>query len=212
MKRLPFAFHFFLILSLLIITTACERSLQTETTTPTVEGVGTVPAILTPTTQTAPIQPPAYPVTGEPVDGAATAAPPAGEGTAVLTPNVPPPATQPAPLTTVVPSVHTVQSGETLGQIAQIYGVSINDIAVANNITDINTLDVGQQLVIPPPGSGDGSAAQGGEQQYIVQFGDTLYQIGLRYGVTVEELTAYNNLADPNDLEVGQIILIPPGG
>ncbi len=210
MKRLPFSFHFFLIVCLLILITACERSLQTETATPTVEGVVTVPAILTPTTQTAPVQPPAYPVTGEPVDGAATVAPPAGEGTAVLTPEAS--TTEPAPQTTAGPSVHSVQAGETLGQIAQIYGVSVNDIAVANNITDINTLDVGQQLVIPAPGSGDNGAPQTGEQQYIVQAGDTLFQIGLRYGVTIEELTAYNNLADPNDLEVGQLILIPPGG
>lgn len=47
------------------------------------------------------------------------------------------------------PLVHTVQSGETLGSIAQQYDVSVEDLLRANGLTDPNVLDVGQSLVIP---------------------------------------------------------------
>jgi LysM repeat protein len=47
------------------------------------------------------------------------------------------------------PTVHTVQAGETLGVISQQYDVPVEDIAAANDIVNINTIAVGQQLIIP---------------------------------------------------------------
>lgn len=44
---------------------------------------------------------------------------------------------------------HTVRSGETLGTIAQKYGVKQRDLAIANNITDPLKLPAGKELVIP---------------------------------------------------------------
>ena len=44
---------------------------------------------------------------------------------------------------------HTVKSGETLGTIAQKYGVKQRDLALANNITDPAKLAAGKELVIP---------------------------------------------------------------
>ena len=44
---------------------------------------------------------------------------------------------------------HTVKSGETLGAIAQKYGVKQRDLAIANNITDPLKLAAGKELVIP---------------------------------------------------------------
>jgi LysM repeat protein len=46
---------------------------------------------------------------------------------------------------------------------------------------------------------------------YTVQAGDTLYKIGLRYGVTVDVLQSGNCLWDA-DLSTGQVIYVPPGG
>jgi hypothetical protein len=48
--------------------------------------------------------------------------------------------------------VHIVQAGEWLGLIARTYGVSIDDIALANGIANSNQLGVGQELCIPTPG------------------------------------------------------------
>lgn len=45
---------------------------------------------------------------------------------------------------------------------------------------------------------------------YTVQSGDTLSQIALRYGTTVETLVALNTLPNPDILEVGQVINLPP--
>ena len=46
-------------------------------------------------------------------------------------------------------------------------------------------------------------------QEYAVKSGDTLGQISQRYGVSLEALIAANNLANPNLLEVGQVLTIP---
>jgi murein DD-endopeptidase MepM/ murein hydrolase activator NlpD len=49
------------------------------------------------------------------------------------------------------PTEHVVRSGDTLGQLADRYGVSVEAIAEASNIADVNVLEVGQTLVIPVP-------------------------------------------------------------
>jgi LysM repeat protein len=49
-----------------------------------------------------------------------------------------------------------------------------------------------------------------GEIIHTVQAGENLFRIGLRYGFTVAELAAYNGIANPNVLSVGQQIRIPP--
>lgn len=46
---------------------------------------------------------------------------------------------------------YTVQAGDTLGLISQRFNVSIAEIAEANQITNINLLEIGQLLVIPAP-------------------------------------------------------------
>lgn len=57
-----------------------------------------------------------------------------------------------------------------------------------------------------PEGDGD---AGGEERVHVVQAGDNLYRIGLQYGVSWTVLAEYNNLANANDIEVGQQIRIP---
>lgn len=49
-----------------------------------------------------------------------------------------------------------------------------------------------------------------GEIIHTVQPGDNLYRIGLRYGFTFQELAQYNGITNPDRLEVGQQIRIPP--
>jgi LysM repeat protein len=46
--------------------------------------------------------------------------------------------------------IHTVSAGETLGQIANRYGVTIASIVEANNLPNADRLSIGQQLIIPP--------------------------------------------------------------
>ena len=57
-------------------------------------------------------------------------------------------------------------------------------------------------LVMAAPAS-----AQGG--QHVVQRGENLFRIALRYGVTVDAMARANGLADPNQIYVGQALVIP---
>ena len=57
-----------------------------------------------------------------------------------------PPVSSPSPQE---PLQYTVQEGDTLGAIAQTYGVSIEDLMAVNGITDPNLLRIGQILTIP---------------------------------------------------------------
>ena len=57
------------------------------------------------------------------------------------------------------------------------------------------------------PGSATPPRAPGSE--YIVQAGDTLFDIALEFDTTFEEILALNNLLNPNALDVGQVILLP---
>src|SRR5256884_2560431 len=47
---------------------------------------------------------------------------------------------------------------------------------------------------------------------HIVQQGETLYRIALRYGITVGALAAYNGLSDPTRIHPGQVLRIPATG
>jgi murein DD-endopeptidase MepM/ murein hydrolase activator NlpD len=49
----------------------------------------------------------------------------------------------------------------------------------------------------------------GDEARYIVQSGDTLYSIALRFGISLTSLTEVNDITDPNQLYPGQELIIP---
>ncbi|MCA9916256.1 MAG: LysM peptidoglycan-binding domain-containing protein, partial [Anaerolineae bacterium] len=52
-------------------------------------------------------------------------------------------------LPTISSNIHIVQAGETLFRIATAYGLTTNQLATANGISDPTVIYVGQQLVIP---------------------------------------------------------------
>jgi len=74
-------------------------------------------------------------------------------GALILTPTPDSPRALPTPR--VNPGQHVVQAGETLGTIAQQYGVSISALMQANGLADANLLSVGQALTIPAPSPGE---------------------------------------------------------
>jgi len=57
-----------------------------------------------------------------------------------------------------------------------------------------------------------GTAWGQGPTAYTVQHGDTLYEIALRYGTSVEAIAQANGIADPDFIFVGQRLVIPPSG
>ena len=54
---------------------------------------------------------------------------------------------------------YVVQPGDTLGLIAQNYGISVGTLMQANNITDANLLEVGMTLNVPAPNPADAGTA-----------------------------------------------------
>ena len=46
-------------------------------------------------------------------------------------------------------SIHIIQPGDTLGELARQYGVSVSDLASANRITNVDRIEEGTVLYIP---------------------------------------------------------------
>ena len=74
--------------------------------------------------------------------------------------------------------------------------------------TAIPTLPVTPPPVTPPPATPTPAPAG----VYVVQAGDTLFDIASRLGVTVADLAAYNDISDPGQIFAGQELQIPPEG
>ncbi|MGO5011134.1 LysM peptidoglycan-binding domain-containing protein [Niallia sp. Sow4_A1] len=55
----------------------------------------------------------------------------------------------------------------------------------------------------------DTEAIPSSNNEYIVKKGDTLYEISRKYKTTIKVLAAYNQIANPNLIKVGQKIKIP---
>lgn len=115
---------------------------------------------------------------------------------------------------------YTVEAGDTLSKIAKEHGLSYHDLAVYNNIEDPNYIEVGQVIKLPPqqevqiesePVKTDSSLIKDEitGDEYCVKPGQTLSVIASELGISYQELAAYNNIENPNLIEVGQILKIP---
>lgn len=73
------------------------------------------------------------------------------------------------------------------------------------------TRDPNTPIVTPTPDAPHGQPTLRSDySEYSVQPGDTMSAIAERFGVTLQELIGANALIDPNSLEVGQVLTIPP--
>ena len=106
---------------------------------------------------------------------------------------------------------HVVQRGENLGGIAARYGTTVQAIMNANGLSNPNFVWVGQRLTIPGSGGGGYSGGSSGGV-HVVQRGETLYSIALRYGTTTAALVSANGLRNANYIYAGQRLTIPGAG
>lgn len=114
---------------------------------------------------------------------------------------------------------HVIQRGETLSQIARRYHTSIDTIKESNGLHS-NFIRTGHSLLIPsakmPPRhyslSLDSRRYRGlkridgdGEKYlYTVRRGDTLWDIGRQYGVSITQLSRWNGISPRRYLKPGQ--------
>lgn len=149
---------------------------------------------------------------------APTAAPGSGGGQATL----------PAPVDSAVlngPTVngigtYIVQPGDDLNRIAARYGLSVTALAQLNGIVNPANVVIGQVLVVPGPGNNypggsvpptiiPTSPAPPPVRTHVVQAGENLFRISLRYNVPLDALMRANGIVNPNLVYVGQVLRIP---
>lgn len=98
-------------------------------------------------------------------------------------------------------TLYTVKEDDTLSSIAERFGITVDTLRFANDITDVDYLKVGRKLSIPPSTG----------VVHRVKSGDTLAEIAEQYKVTVQRVMDYNYLFSNKDLKVGMELVIPGG-
>lgn len=135
---------------------------------------------------------------------------------------------------------HTVQRGETLSIVAQMYGInSYQDLAAWNGIPPPYFINPGDRLLVSaplgytpspartnpvytpppvaqipipttPPVTPPRPIIRSGGDYHTVQRGETLYRIAQAYGRNMAELAAWNHLSYPYTLSIGQSLRVTP--
>ena len=117
---------------------------------------------------------------------------------------------------------HTVRRGETLGRIAQRYGVRLSDLQRWNGVK--SNIRIGQRLTIHKNGtpastskvsaaaSTEKSTSKAGEYlMYTVKKGDTLWEISRKFeGVSLNDIMKLNGFTKKSKIMPGKKIKIKP--
>ncbi len=208
--------------------TEIEAPAPTNTPIPTTVPDEPAAEPATPTVQMPPSFTPA--ITAEEPAEAVITTPGMSDIPASVTPR---PTTDPAlmPTPTSIPveeneCIHLVQSGDTLYSIAQDNAVLLADLVAANpdylGGSPNTPLQLGWELRIPgcetlPPTTETAAPAEattqpvlpGTETTHTVQAGEHLYAIARQYGVDPQAIIQANNLTNPDQLQPGDVLIIP---
>jgi LysM repeat protein len=182
-----------------------------------------IPVRIVPSTETPSPTPIVIVVTSTPVSSTGTGGTP-GTGGPGTTPNT---------------GVYVVVSGDNLSNIARRFNTTVGTLVQLNGITNPNRIFVGQQIRLPgstggsvstpvpttPPSATPVPTQGGGQPQntpvviptttprapatYVVQPGDNLYRLAIRFNVSLTQLAAANNISNFNLIFVGQVLQIP---
>ncbi|HEY5810374.1 MAG TPA: LysM peptidoglycan-binding domain-containing protein [Povalibacter sp.] len=112
---------------------------------------------------------------------------------------------------------HRVRPGDTLGGIADKYGVSLASLKTANKIRG-TMIHPGQDLLVTAAPRGmdvrvameDAPAPRrSASSKHVVRRGDTLWSIARDYRVPMQRLATTNGISSDSTLAVGQVLAIP---
>ncbi len=97
---------------------------------------------------------------------------------------------------------YIIQSGDSLSEIAQAYGVSVATIMWENNLTLRSLIKPGDVIRVPPTSG----------IMHTVKKGDTIKKIAALYAAEQGRIISFNHLSeDGTDLQVGERIMVPGG-
>lgn len=102
------------------------------------------------------------------------------------------------------PPVYIVQPGDTLTSIAFRFVISVDDLIKANNITDANALQPGDQLILPGLVGVHGTLTT-----RPVALGETLRDISRTFQVSSTGISRLNHLTSPSELYAGVNLILP---
>ena len=108
---------------------------------------------------------------------------------------------------------HRVRPGESLSVLAARYGVSVRDLMVWNGIRNGDVLRAGKTIrVVPRRRSRRVTRALAPKNgRHTVRWGETLWIIAQKYGVTIQELRRWNALAKGTPLVAGTVLRVTQG-
>ncbi|MCD5382025.1 MAG: M23 family metallopeptidase [Candidatus Pacebacteria bacterium] len=98
-------------------------------------------------------------------------------------------------------SVYVVREGDTLSQIAEMFGVTAKTVLWANDISDASLIQPGDDLIILPITG----------VRHVVKQGDTIGTIAKKYEGDVADILRYNQLASADEISIGDTVVIPGG-
>jgi LysM repeat protein len=104
---------------------------------------------------------------------------------------------------------HTVEPGDSLTYIANLYSVAIDELVQLNHIANPDLIFSGQPLEIPGGVDSSSSSSTDTGQTYTIQAGDTLSVIASNYGVSIDDLAQANGIDDPSFIVEGETLVIP---
>lgn len=120
-------------------------------------------------------------------------------GAAITTPIIGPGSDLPRTRTNI--EEYVVQDGDTISEVAAKFGLSINTVLWANNLTSYGYIRPGQKISIPPVSGVIIKVAKG----------DTVEKLAAKYGSDVKNIRDWNNLSENALLAVGQQLILPGG-
>lgn len=126
---------------------------------------------------------------------------------------------------TFATSIHVVQKGDTLYSLSRKYEITVDELRVANNLSENDVIKVGQKIQIPSANIANAAALSQKKsaedknieqkslslntKKYKVQKGDTFYALSRKYEISVADLMSLNKMDSSSTLKIGQIILVP---
>lgn len=114
---------------------------------------------------------------------------------------------------------YVIQAGETLFGIAIRNNVTLAALLLENNLVETSIIQPGQILDMPNCADDESSLAPSAEETEVVTeeivtthtvaSGETVLSVAQLYNITVNDLIQANTIPDPNNLTVGQQLVIP---